>query len=464
MINKNWLHKLISIQEELDSRQSKILENQAELDRKYLFATVPDALTDNVEHTLTDNVEHTLTDNVEHTLTDNVEHTVTNNVKDFWHHQRFPHLKPLQVFSVSFLERRINLVTDSINSGSLYGGVGTAIIFCTLLAKEWDCKLRVITRTEKADEKNFFDVLTANSISCNQNVEFIFASIFESSDHDIDVCERDTFVTTSWWTTWSTIQSISTEKIVYLLQEDERMFYPHGDEHIRCTQILSNTEIQFVVNSQLLFDHLIYDGFYNIKTKGLYFEPSFSKNLYYPESIERKDAKKNFFFYARPNNLRNLFYFGLEVIEAAVYRGILDIDEWELFFVGKDIPQLKIAGFYEPKRIEGLTWSEYAKFIRSVDLGLCLMYTPHPSYPPLDLAASGSVVVTNRFGLKKELDIYSKNIICKDCNLESILQGISEGIKISHDQVYRSKNCEENSILQDWKISFKDVVKHFGVN
>ena len=38
----------------------------------------------------------------------------------------------------------------------------------------------------------------------------------------------DLFVTTSWWTTWATRASVDPASIIYLVQEDERRFYPGG--------------------------------------------------------------------------------------------------------------------------------------------------------------------------------------------------------------------------------------------
>ena len=48
----------------------------------------------------------------------------------------------------------------------------------------------------------------------------------------------------------------------------------------------------------------------------MYFEPSFVSHSY--KSKSKTSSKKNFFFYARPNNLRNLFYLGLQVIDIAI--------------------------------------------------------------------------------------------------------------------------------------------------
>ncbi|MFM6007327.1 MAG: hypothetical protein ACKPB7_29400, partial [Sphaerospermopsis kisseleviana] len=58
----------------------------------------------------------------------------TNKI-DNWYYNRFPNLVPLRVFTTPPGQLRINLITDSINSGSLYGGVATTIILSALLAQ-----------------------------------------------------------------------------------------------------------------------------------------------------------------------------------------------------------------------------------------------------------------------------------------------------------------------------------------
>ena len=273
----------------------------------------------------------------------------------------------------------------------------------------------------------------------------------------MDIGPQDVFLTTSWWTTRSVLDSVGAHRVIYLLQEDERMFYPLGDEHLRASELLDHPNLQIVVNSKILFDHLVADGHPHIGSSGLWFEPSFPAKAFYPQ-WDAKRVKRNFLFYARPHNQRNLFYRGIEAIDAAVARGVLDLDHWELFFVGKDLPDLRVNGTYKPRSIQTLPWGEYAALVRSMDLGLCLMYTPHPSYPPLDLAASGAVAVTNRFGPKRELDRYSSNILCHDLNLESLVQGIGAGVRLANDTITRRQNYERNGLLRDWRVSFAEVL------
>src|SRR5262249_19213990 len=139
------------------------------------------------------------------------------------------------------------------------------------------------------------------------------------------------------------------------------------------------------VNSRLLWEHLDQQGFANIRENGVFFEPAFPKKIYHWE--ERKDADAlNFMFYARPTHSRNLYARGLEAINAALERDILDPKRWDFCFAGSNIDKLQLARGVSPRLVQNVPWQQYAAMVRQTDLALCLMYTPPPSYPPLDVA------------------------------------------------------------------------------
>lgn len=371
---------------------------------------------------------------------------------------RFQSITPLHTyFLLAAHTRRVNIVTDSINSSSLFGGVGTALIFAALLANKLNAQLRIITRTERANPENVNHILSLYGIKLENEVQFKFAAFYDQK-YELDIFKDDLFITTSWWTTAATLPSVPNANIIYLLQEDERMFYPFGDDRLRCEQILRNSDIRFLINTKLLFDHLVHDGFDNIAAQGMWFEPAFPTQVFHPSTMKSL-GKRKFFFYARPNNLRNLFYLGIEVIEQAIALQVLDLEHWEIFLVGKDIPSLTFSGGYAPIKCENLSWSEYAELVGTIDLGLSLMYTPHPSYPPLDLVASGAVVVTNRFSNKRDLSCYSANLICADLDRDSIVEALRQAVPIAKDSHVREKNYLNNGLEKDWQHVFEAIIK-----
>ncbi|WP_152048576.1 sulfotransferase family protein [Aureimonas psammosilenae] len=362
--------------------------------------------------------------------------------------------RPLQLFAVKDSAPRLSMVTDSINAGSLFGGVATALIFSTLLARKTGRRLRIITRTQSPDAGNVATVFRAHGIDWDSNIEFAFANTHDPSS-EIDTSPDELFVTTSWWSTQATRASVPAGNIVYLLQEDERMFYAMGNDNLACAEVMADRAIRKVVNSELLHRHLAQDGIVGDETP--FFEPSFPERIYHP-APRPEGEKRNFFFYARPNNERNLYGRGVAVIEAAIERGILDPAVWDIHFVGKDLKPMMLTGGVEPILLQNLAWEDYAAYVRSVDLALTLMYTPHPSYPPLDVAACGGVAVTNRFGVKTDLSRYSQSIICADSEVASLVAGLEAGVRRATNSQARQRDSADNRILRDWNVSFGPVL------
>ncbi|MDO9706893.1 rhamnosyltransferase WsaF family glycosyltransferase [Paracraurococcus lichenis] len=362
---------------------------------------------------------------------------------------------PMVTFPETAAPRRLTLVTDSINAGHLFGGVGTAVVLAALLARRMAVPLRVVTRTEAPEPRNFGTVLAAHGIRHDANVEFLHGG----NGRGVPMGAEDLVLTTSWWSTWAALRAVRPDRILYLLQEDERMFYPAGDEQLRCREVLDDTRVRFIVNTAALRDHLIAEGVRGVAHDSVAFEPAFPERIYHRERQPARE-KRRFFFYARPNNDRNLFLRGLEAVSAAIEQGVLPAREWSYHFVGKDVPRILLPGGIEPEVSQNLPWASYAALIRSIDVGLSLMFTPHPSYPPLDLAASGAVVVTNRFGPKVTLDQYCRNILCAESSVEALVAALGEAARLARDEPQREANFKAARIDRDWEAAFAPVLDH----
>jgi hypothetical protein len=367
-------------------------------------------------------------------------------------------MQPLSVYDTPVEDTgRINLVTDSISSGSLFGGVGTALVFAALLAEARGDRLRIVTRNDPPEAANLDAVLRFNGIALTREPEFVHLP-FARPAVQLGISHNDRFITTSWWTTRGALSSIALERILYLVQEDERMFYPHGDDWVGCDRTLRTPGLELLVNARLLFDHLETSGLDGLSQRARYFEPAFpaAATSAPAPSLQRP---RRLLFYARPNNLRNLFHAGIEAIDALLMRGVIDPTEWQILFVGKDIPRLTFSDGTESRVLPLLNWEDYHGLLRDVDVGLALMSTPHPSYPPLDLAAAGAVAVTNRFGNKRDLSGYSPNILCAD--LDDIAGALTAGVELALDHEQRRRNFAGNRMHRDWRVAFADVIDHY---
>ena len=207
--------------------------------------------------------------------------------------KRFRELEPLRVFNVPGDAPRVSLVTDSISASSLFSGVGTAVVIAALLARHLGARLRVITLTEPPEPGNVGAVLATNRIHWGGDIEFVHVG--PGRKEEVPVGDHELFLTTSWWSTSRVLPIVHPQRLVCLLQEDERMFHAWGDDRLRCVETLSDPNIRFVVNRQLLFDHLTQgpDALPNILANGVWFEPvfpAFDRELAEVESRRRRTA------------------------------------------------------------------------------------------------------------------------------------------------------------------------------
>lgn len=379
---------------------------------------------------------------------------------------RFPNLQPIRYIRVERNDLRLNIVTDSLNKSSLFGGVATSLVLATLFSNKYKIPLRIITRTAKSNPLAFNDFLKLFKLEKPEKVEYYsdFDRNSKDNHYNLEISEKDVFLATSWWTAEAIRKLNLRKKMFYILQEVEEFFYPNGDDQFLCRDVLNDENINFIVNSKLLFDYYGMMGYENIVKQGKYFEPAFPKHIYShtKKSFENK-SKYNLFFYARPNNPRNLFYIGLKVLDEALTRNIIDTKEWNIYFAGSDVPPLRFTNKTEPIILGHLDWSDYCNFIKKIDLGFCLMYTPHPSYPPLDVVSSGGVVLTNKYSNKTSLH-YSDNIICENFDIESMLKGFSRAVELAKNGEERYRNYSNNGIERNWEKSLEEILLYMKEN
>ncbi len=392
-----------------------------------------------------------------------------NNVQDVNQliSNRLPTATPIPFLYVESEAIRLNLITDSLDKNHLMGGVATALVIVTKLANKYGYPLRIITRHQAADPTDYANILYLNGIPYPKDITFFSDNLANDTlplNQRLDMSENDVFFATSWWSAEAIKKTSLRKRFFYILQEAETFFYPHGDDFLRCKNIMEDPKICFLVNSRYLWD-FFYQQEINIIKHGVYFEPAFSTTLFpirtassFHEANKRHllGEKRKLFFYARPNNPRNLYYFGLHILEEAISSGILDTIEWEIFLVGQKTDAIRFSNGYSPQQLGLLDWKEYSSFLSSIDICLSLMYTPHPSYPPYDSAVSGAVVITNVYSNKKDFEP-SKNVLVSELNMESFLQTLEQGIKLAKNPQERYENYHNSKIDRDWNSTLAGV-------
>ena len=344
------------------------------------------------------------------------------------------HLSPplnLEVSTALSECSRINVLLPSLRLKHMSGGPNTALLLAALLAEKGEL-VRLIacdapTEGEEAALFPHMDRLLQRPVA-RDRIDLVDA--FDRS-RPTAIGTKDIFLATAWWTAQMVKYAVAKTRyktFIYLIQDFEPILHEGSTFQARALETYGLPHIP-VINTRLLLDHLVREsaGCYadhRFSANALWFEPALDRSRYFLDSGKSGPLDKRvLLFYARPTFARrNLFEIGLVALRKAVASGVIDKDNWEVWAMGEKLAPVNLGNGVFLNPLPWLSFDDYAKRVRTADLLLSLMLSPHPSYPPLEMAASGKLVVTNSFSVKtaERLRAFSPNIIVAEPTAESV--------------------------------------------
>ena len=86
----------------------------------------------------------------------------------------------------------------------------------------------------------------------------------------------------------------------------------------------------------------------------------------------------------------------------------------------------------------------YGKLLAGHDIGLALMYAPHPSLVPIEMASAGMLTVTNTYETKtsQAMKSISPNIRAVEPGLASLVAGLSDAARACGDGKARVEGAD----------------------
>lgn len=258
----------------------------------------------------------------------------------------------------------------------------------------------------------------------------------------------DDLVMASFWTTAhqsaALLAHTRARRFLYLIQDFEPAFYPWSS---RYAQALATYSLPFhaIVNEATLADFLAENRHGHFadpafRASCTVFEPALDRTVFRPAGPPHdpgaaRDRPRRLLVYARPSNPRNL----LEIAVAALRRAVADEvipASWEVLAIGArgSLPPVPLGGGRVMREAPWRDYAGYAELLRSSDVLLCPMLSPHTSYPVLEMAASGGLAVTNHFGTKsaERLAALSPNILPVAPSLDGFVDGIAAAVRLVH--------------------------------
>ncbi|MFD2173088.1 glycosyl transferase family 1, partial [Rhodobacter lacus] len=214
----------------------------------------------------------------------------------------------------------------------------------------------------------------------------------------------DIFLATAWWTAHVAQELIAAHgytqhRFRYLIQDYEPNFYAWGPEY---ADAVASYALPFepIFNTVLLRDFMQEKGYAIGDGAPLCFHPAIDISRYSTPARPTRQGPRRLALYGRPEVPRNMYAMAIEVLARFIAAEGLGPADLELISVGLRHAPVSLPNGLTLHSRGKLPWEEYPGFLRGLDLGLSLMYSPHPSHPPIEMAASGVRVVTNSFGPK----------------------------------------------------------------
>ncbi|TDK39134.1 glycosyltransferase [Rhizobium deserti] len=337
---------------------------------------------------------------------------------------------------VSIRDPALLILLPGLNRRYATGGPNTAYILGCLLAAE-GVPVKFVSVDAPADQdlgplKEHLLKLTGLKPD-DLGIEFLDA---HARDLPITLNYNDILLATAWWTAQPAKAAHSllrSPRFAYLIQDYESMFYGLSVLHAFADETYGYNHIP-VVNTKLLLDHLVDEkvGRFadaSFAKSALCFDPAVDSEHFYPAKNSKRTTRR-LLFYTRPTMAeRNLFWLGVASLKAAVLAGAFGDSGWEFIGMGENFDPIQLGRGYVLKPAEWMDFAGYAQLMRESDLLLSLMLSPHPSYPPLEFAACGGVVITTTYGSKtpERLAELSPNIIAVPATLDELVPAIVKG-------------------------------------
>jgi hypothetical protein len=236
----------------------------------------------------------------------------------------------------------------------------------------------------------------------------------------IDIDRNDSFMATSWVTAYLGLRLLNWQKrayenagspMLYLIQDYEPGFYAGSSRSALAeTTYMSDMPVVAVFNSHELASCFARHGYQFHSSHVL--EPPLNLALDEERTALMESAPqrtKTLLVYARPSVPRNAFDLAVEAVR--FWKREYDrAGEWRVLGVGENFGPIGIGPRTTIRSLGKLSLHQYAVRLATSRVGLSLMMSPHPSYPPLEMAAFGMRVITNGF-LDKDLSTRSQNIV-----------------------------------------------------
>ena len=378
-------------------------------------------------------------------------------------------IRPLELAVAQSAPRRVNILIPTIDLEHLFGGYIAKLNLAHALAQR-GARVRLVTVDPVGQLPGDWN----RTVESYSGLTGLFDQVEVSFGREagrLEVNPGDSFIASTWWTAHvaqAACQALGHNGFVYLIQEFEPMTFPWGT-----LSALASQSYRF--RHFALFSSELLREYFRRHEIGVYGQgggPADAASASFQNALTEVNAptsaelgarrRRRLLFYARPEShaARNTFELGILALGRALEDGAFRRD-WELRGIGAvgGPRQIDLGGDAELELMPRVAQRDYASLLVEHDVGLALMYSPHPSLVPIEMASAGLLTVTNTFENKtsEALAEISGNLIGGDPTVDGIAGALLEAASGVEDFERRSRGASVRW-SQDWKDSFDDAL------
>jgi glycosyltransferase involved in cell wall biosynthesis len=372
---------------------------------------------------------------------------------------------PLRFAAHAGAPPRVNLLIPTIDLKHFFGGYITKLALAKRLAQA-GARVRIVT----ADPVGPLPSAWRSTLESYSGLDGVFDAVevvFGREAATIPCSPQDTFIATTWWTAHvanAALATVAAQRFLYLIQEFEPFTFAMGTWAALAAE-------SYTFEHTALFSSELLRGYFQAHRLGVYaggreagerLSRSF-QNAITPvrapsvQELAGRSVRK-LLFYARPeaHAARNMFELGVLALARALRNGAF-ADGWELHGIGtvEQGGQIPLGGSNSLRLLPRAAQSAYGSMLREHDVGLALMYTPHPSLVPIEMASAGLVTVTTAFENKtpEAMTAISPNIIAAPPTLAGVAAALAQAERRALDLHARVQGSAVHWAT-DWKTAF----------
>lgn len=307
--------------------------------------------------------------------------------------------RPVNVRLDDALPPRLHLIVPELNASVIFGGYIAVFQFIRFL-QERGVETAILSLQPIPDKQQLVDSFAGNPLVSGVLAKSRIDAI--GSARTVRMSPDDAILAYDWTTSQvasKLARALKTRTYYYFVQEDERIFYSNDSTRFLAESLFhQHPRPRLICNSAKLLEHFQGQELVDDDAEVAVFEQGLPAAPIPSAAELAARSPRRFVFYGRPeaHAKRNLMSIALMALSRAVRDRAFDGGDWEFCMIGS-------SRMGERFDLDGITvtclpnmdYESYRRQMTSFDVGLTLMYAPHPSVPPFEMVRSGIVTVVN---------------------------------------------------------------------